>query len=47
MAALGRDLLSVDRAAGIIPKRHSDQFIALKLHIDRMREKLVARKSGT
>jgi len=43
VATLQTDVENIDRATTILPMRHSDQFFALKLHIDRMREQLASR----
>jgi uncharacterized protein len=38
--ALQGDLETIDRAASILPMRHSDMFFALQLHIDQTRARL-------
>jgi hypothetical protein len=43
VAALQGDLDHIDRAANILPMRHSDLFFALLMHIDMTRTRLVAR----
>jgi hypothetical protein len=42
-AALQSDLEAIDRAASILPLRHSDMFFALHFHIDRTRVRLERR----
>jgi hypothetical protein len=44
-AALQNDLETIDRAASIMPMRHSDMFFALELHIDQTRARLERRLS--
>jgi hypothetical protein len=39
-AALQSDLENIDRAASVLPMRHSDMFFALQLHIDQTRARL-------
>jgi hypothetical protein len=41
--ALQTDLKNIDRATHILPMRHSDQFFALRLHIDLTRTRLASR----
>ena len=41
--ALQTDIVSIGRAAHILPVRHSDLFFALRLHIDQTRARLAAR----
>jgi TRAP-type uncharacterized transport system substrate-binding protein len=43
VAALQNDLESIDRAANILPLRHSDLFFSLLMHIDMTRTRLAAR----
>jgi len=43
LAALQSDLEEIDRAANILPMRHSDLFFSLLMHIDMTRTRLVAR----
>ena len=43
VAALQDDLENIDRAANILPMRHSDLFFALLMHIDMTRTRLAAR----
>ena len=43
IAALRGDLDSIDRAASILPMRHSDLFFSLLMHIDMTRTRLSAR----
>ena len=43
VAALQRDLEQIDRAANILPMRHSDLFFSLLMHIDMTRTRLAAR----
>ena len=43
VAALQGDLDHIDRAANILPMRHSDVFFALLMHIDMTRTRLAAR----
>jgi len=40
VTALQDDLESIDRAAGILPMRHSDQFFTLRIHIKDLRAEL-------
>jgi hypothetical protein len=40
------DLENIDRAANILPMRHSDVFFALLMHIDMTRTRLVARAAA-
>ena len=44
--ALQTDLKNIDRATHILPMRHSDQFFALRLHIDLTRTRLASRLSA-
>jgi len=46
VAALRDDLESIDRAAGVLPMRHSDMFFSLLMHIDMTRSRLAARSAG-
>src|SRR5450631_2807732 len=41
--ALQNDLKNIDRATHILPMRHSDQFFALRLHINLTRTNLASR----
>jgi hypothetical protein len=43
VAVLQNELESIDRAANILPMRHSDLFFALLMHIDMTRTRLAAR----
>jgi len=43
LAALQSDLEEIDRAANMLPMRHSDLFFSLLLHIDMTRSRLAAR----
>ncbi len=43
VAALQDDLENIDRAANILPMRHSDLFFALLMHIDMTRTRLASR----
>jgi hypothetical protein len=43
VTALQNDLDHIDRAANILPMRHSDLFFALLMHIDMTRTRLTAR----
>jgi hypothetical protein len=43
LESLQTDLKNVDRAAHILPMRHSDLFFALRLHIDQTRMRLDSR----
>jgi hypothetical protein len=43
VAALQTDLDHIDRAANILPMRHSDLFFSLLMHIDMTRTRLAAR----
>ena len=43
MTALQSDLENIDRAANILPMRHSDLFFALLMHIDMTRTRLASR----
>jgi len=43
VAALQNDLEHIDRAANILPMRHSDLFFALHMHIDMTRSRLTSR----
>lgn len=43
VATLKTDLENIDRAANILPMRHSDVFFALLMHIDMTRTRLAAR----
>ncbi|HZM07366.1 MAG TPA: TAXI family TRAP transporter solute-binding subunit [Methylocella sp.] len=43
MATLQTELESIDRAANILPMRHSDLFFALLMHIDMTRTRLASR----
>jgi len=45
-AILQAELESIDRASRILPVRHSDQFFALRVHINDLRADLVRRSSG-
>jgi hypothetical protein len=40
---LQNDLNHIDRAANILPMRHSDLFFALLMHIDMTRTRLASR----
>jgi TRAP-type uncharacterized transport system substrate-binding protein len=44
VAALHADLKNIDRAARILPMRHSDQFFALRLHVKEIRMGLDQRR---
>ncbi len=46
VAALQDDLEHIDRAANILPLRHSDMFFALRLHIKEVRADLHQRLAG-
>ena len=46
LAALHNDLDHIDRAANILPMRHSDVFFALLMHIDMTRTRLAARAAA-
>jgi hypothetical protein len=43
VASLQTDLENIDRAANILPMRHSNVFFALLMHIDMTRTRLAAR----
>jgi hypothetical protein len=43
VAALQVDLDHIDRAANVLPMRHSDLFFDLMLHIDLARTRIAAR----
>lgn len=43
VAALQSDLEQIDRAANILPMRHSDLFFSLLMHVDMTRTRLAAR----
>jgi len=43
LAALQSDLEEIDRAANMLPMRHSDLFFSLLMHIDMTRSRLAAR----
>jgi hypothetical protein len=43
MAALQTELESIDRAANVLPMRHSDLFFALHMHIELTRTRLASR----
>ena len=45
VAALQADLQGIDRAANILPMRHSDLFFSLLMHIDMTRTRLAARSA--
>ena len=46
VAALQTDLENIDRAANVLPMRHSDLFFSLLMHIDMTRTRLAARLSA-
>jgi hypothetical protein len=46
VAALQNDLDHIDRAANILPMRHSDLFFSLLMHIDMTRTRLAARSAA-
>jgi uncharacterized protein len=46
VASLQTDLENIDRAANILPMRHSDVFFALLMHIDMTRTRLAARAAA-
>ena len=46
VSALQGDLDHIDRAANILPMRHSDLFFALLMHIDMTRTRLAARSAA-
>ena len=43
VAALQTDVENIDRAANILPMRHSDLFFSLLMHIDMTRTRLASR----
>jgi len=43
VAALRSDLEHIDRAANMLPMRHSDLFFSLLMHIDMTRTRFAAR----
>jgi hypothetical protein len=43
MGALQTELESIDRAANVLPMRHSDLFFVLHMHIDMTRTRLASR----